>query len=109
MQVLVNVTVELFPLGLMLLMILTSHVTLSGAPPGPAFRLLHWLNETVAAAAGSGFEASSIKASTPNARSSAMPGASLVARRPVRLSLVSLEIIQASLSYAEASRGLIHE
>jgi hypothetical protein len=40
-QILVNVTLELLPVGVMLLMMFTLHVTLSGAPAGPGPRLLH--------------------------------------------------------------------
>ncbi len=47
-------TDEVPPLASMVLTIETEHVTVNGAPAGPASLLLHWENETVAADAGSG-------------------------------------------------------
>src|SRR5688572_22232061 len=52
----------------MLLMMLTSQVTLRGAPLGPAPRSLHWLNETVAADTVTELDANRTAASTPIAR-----------------------------------------
>ena len=54
----------------MLLTIVTEHVTESAAPLRPAFRLLHWENETVAAEAGFALDCSTT-ALTPALKSMA--------------------------------------
>jgi hypothetical protein len=64
-QVLTSTTVEVPPLALMVLTMEIEHVTESGAPPGPAPRLLHWENETVDADA---VPASSIAVLNPAAK-----------------------------------------
>lgn len=82
-QFLVKVTVELLPFAVILLTMLTLQVTVRGAPPGPALRLLHWLNETVVADTDSGFEMSSIKANTLVTRRSVIPSLTLLRPRPL--------------------------
>jgi hypothetical protein len=55
-QALRYTTAEVPPVASMVLTIEMEHVTVSGAPPGPAARLLHWENETVAADAAVVFD-----------------------------------------------------
>jgi hypothetical protein len=90
----VYVTVEVFPVGVMLLIMLTLQVTLNGAPPGPAFRSLHWLNETVAAAACSGLATSAVVARTPMAKRIPMPAIIFLSLRPLCGPLARLAFIR---------------